>query len=132
MPHDITWIIPDYVIIATLKDAISADEVQTIADEIYEAVALVPQMSVVHILIDMRECTIQDKIWNYAKLNFRRNANNGWAIIIGDSRVGGLIIAIFSKALNLRIRYSDTPAAALQLLSEHFSIVADYLDHPPL
>jgi hypothetical protein len=127
MAHQITWLIPEHVILATLEGPISADEVQLIADQMYEDIATMPTPSIVHTLIDVREASIQDKMWNYAKLTFRRHPTAGWSIVIGDSRIAGLVIAIFSKILNLHIRYSDTPEAALKTLSEHHAVVAEYL-----
>lgn len=127
MAHQLTWLVPDHVLLATLHGPIAADEVQIIADEIYNAIAALGEHLPIHTLIDVRESTIQDKVWNYAKLNFRRHDPAGWSIVIGDSRLAGLVIAIFSKILNLPIRYSDTTESALKSLSEHHLAIADYL-----
>ena len=128
MTHDVKWLIPDHVIMATLIGPITADEVQLIADEMYEAIVAASTATLVHTLIDAREAAMQDKVWNYAKINFRRHPNHGWSIVVGDSRLGGLVIAIFSKILNQHIRYSETPEAALKILGEHHTVVADYLE----
>jgi hypothetical protein len=127
MTHYIKWLIPDHVIMATLDGPITADEVQQIADDMYNAIAAASTATLVHTLVDVREATMQDKVWNYAKLNFKRHPNNGWSIVIGDSRLGGLVIAIFSKILNLHIRYSETLETALKTLGEHHVVVAEYL-----
>jgi hypothetical protein len=78
-------------------------------------------------LVDAREAKIHDKIWNYAKLSLKRHKRCGHVIVIGDSRLSGLIIAIFSKLLSLHIHYSETPDTALKFLQERDEAVAEYL-----
>jgi hypothetical protein len=128
MPHTISWRIPDHVIVATLTEGITADEVQQIADQMYDEIAAAASESPVHTLVDVRECGMQDKVWNYAKLNFRRHPNSGWSIVIGDSRLGGLVIAIFSKILNQHIRYSESLESSMKILSDHHVEIADRLN----
>jgi hypothetical protein len=128
MTHYIKWLIPDHVIMATLDGPITADEVQQIADEMYNTIATASTATLVHTLVDVRDATMQDKVWSYAKLNFKRHPTNGWSIVIGDSRLAGLVVAIFSKILNLHIRYSETLETALKVLGEHHVVVAEYLE----
>lgn len=127
MTHEVTWLVPDSVVMATLKGAITADEVQMIADKMYKEIDSVTTEALVHLLIDVRECTLSEKVWEYAKLNLRRHPHYGWAIVIGDSRLGGLVIAIFSKLVNSHIRYSETLESALKFLSERDLTVDEYL-----
>ena len=127
MAHQIAWLIPNHVILTTLNGPIVAAEVQIVADKMYDIMAATPTPALIHTLIDVREATIHDKIWTYSRLNFRRHPNNGWSIVIGDSRLGGLVIAILSKALNQHIRYCESLNDALKILSERNTAVADYL-----
>ena len=93
----------------------------------YEMIDAVPSQAMIHLCIDVREASMQDKVWMYASLKLRRHVRTGWSIVIGDSRLGGLLIAIFSKVINLHIQYSDTPEAAMKILVERDLVVADYL-----
>lgn len=127
MPHETTWLIPDRVIMAAVSEAVTADEVQIVADKLYEMMDAPTSNAAIHILVDVRAATMADKVWNYALLKLRRHKRIGWAIVIGDSRLGGLVIAIFSKLLNLHIHYSETPEAALTILRERDEVVAEFL-----
>lgn len=126
MSHTMTWPVPSHVMSVTLVDLIMADEVQTIAKAMYAAIET--ESTSVHLLIDAREAKIQDKIWNYAKLNLKRHKRCGHVIVIGDSRLSGLIIAIFSKLLNAHIHYSESIDTALKFLQERDEAVAAHLD----
>ena len=74
-------------------------------------------------------CTIlQKQLWHYTKLDLKRHVNNGWTVIVGDSRLLGLVLAIFSKMLNVHLRYCETPEGALKLLAEHHTLVAEQIN----
>jgi hypothetical protein len=126
MTHQLSWPVPGHVLTVTLVDTIMADEVQEIASALYQIIET-ESPSTIHLLIDAREAKIQDKLWNYAKLNLKRHKRCGHVIVIGDSRLSGLIIAIFSKLLNSHIHYSETSDAALKFLQERDAAVAEYL-----
>jgi hypothetical protein len=79
MTHYVKWLIPDHVIMATLDGPITADEVQQIADEMYNTIATASTATLVHTLVDVRDATMQDKVWSYAKLTFKRHPTNGWS-----------------------------------------------------
>jgi hypothetical protein len=111
----------------TLVGGIMADEVQVLADDMWTAIQAVPESPMVHILIDAREAAIADKIWNYGKLRLRRHTRVYLVIVIGDSRLSGLIIAIFSKLINLPIHYRESVDDALRIISGRDGIVAEYL-----
>lgn len=128
MAYEMTWVVPNTVLLATLHGPIPAEEVQIISDDMYREMESVTARSAIHLLIDVRGCTIQDKVWMYAKLDFKRHPKIGLSIVIGDSRIGGMVIAIFSKILNIQIRYSPTPEAALKVLQERDVTVAEYFD----
>jgi len=125
MTHHISWPVPGHVLTVTLVDIIMAEEVQKIAKEMYTAIDTESTASA-HLLVDAREAKIHDKLWNYAKLSLKRHKRCGHVIVIGDSRLSGLIIAIFSKVLNLHIHYSETPEIALKFLQERDESVAEY------
>lgn len=126
MTHHISWPVPGHVLTVTLIDTIMADEVQGIARALYQIIET-EETSTVHLLVDAREAKIHDKLWNYAKLSMKRHQRAGHVIVIGDSRLSGLIIAIFSKLLTIHIHYSETSDAALKFLQERDAAVAEYL-----
>lgn len=127
MTYQLSWLIPNHVLMVSLYGAIAANEVQLVADQMYDMIDALPMGTPVHLIVNIRECHLQEKIWNYARLNLRRHPNNGWSIIVGDSRLFGLVVAIISKILNLHIRYSETPESALKILAEYHAPVAEHL-----
>jgi hypothetical protein len=127
MSHHISWTVPDHVVAVTLNGPILAADVQIIADQLYEAVSSAAHTQIVHMIVDAREATIQDKIWNYAKLDLKRHPNNGWTIVLGDSRLTGLVVAIFAKVLNSHIHYSESPETAIKLICERDTAVLDMM-----
>jgi hypothetical protein len=127
MSYHISWTVPDHVVAVTLTGPILASEVQTIADQLFVTVSAAADTQLVHMIVDAREATIQDKLWNYAKLSLKRHPNNGWTIVLGDSRLTGLVIAIFAKVLNSHIQYSESPATALKLICDRDAVVMDMM-----
>lgn len=127
MSFHISWPVPHHVVAVTLTGPILAPEVQMVADQLYEAVDSAADTQVVHMIVDAREATIDDKLWNYAKLSLKRHPNNGWTVVVGDSRLTGLVIAIFAKVLNSHIHYSETPETALKLISDRDVAVMDVM-----
>lgn len=127
MSFHISWPVPDHVVAVTLNGPILAGDVQIVADKLYEAVASAAQTQLVHMIVDARDATIQDKIWNYAKLSLKRHPNNGWTIVLGDSRLTGLVVAIFAKVLNSHIQYSESPETAMKLICERDAAVMDMM-----
>jgi hypothetical protein len=126
MAHQITWPIPDHVVMVELVGGIMADEVQVVTDKLYASIASAP-CERVHLIIDAHEATIADKIWNYSKLRLPHHAKLHLVIVMSDSRLSGLIIAIFSKLVNSRIHYRESVEDCLKTISGVDLAVAEYL-----
>jgi hypothetical protein len=126
MTNHIEWLIPDYVLSATVVGPISAVEVQQVANTLIDEINTAPTSHLVHLMVDVRECILAEKAWSYSKLQLHRHTNTGWVLVIGDSRMGGLVIAIFSKILQMQIHYSPSPEAALNFIAQRDPAVAEY------
>jgi hypothetical protein len=125
MSYQITWSIPHRVVMLTQFGPVSAQEAELAAQQVYEAMDSEPTAPI-HFLVDARNASMSDKLWNYAQLKFKRHTRSGFIIVIGDSRLIGLFIALISKTLNLHIHYQSTPDAALQFLQERDAMVAEH------
>jgi len=125
MNYQITWPVPHRVIMLTQVDSVSAADVEFAARKVYEAIDAEPSAPI-HFLVDARQGHMSDKLWNYTRIKIKRHVRSGFIIMIGDLRLTGLLIAIFSKMLNLQIHYQPTPEAALKFLQERDAMVADH------
>jgi hypothetical protein len=129
MTHQISWPVPDHVVMVKVSGGVNAQEAQSIADEVYTMIDSVAA-PMINFLIHSSEASIDDKLWNYGKLKLQRHPKVNLVIVIGDSRIYGLIVAIITKMLSIHIQYSDSVDAALKIISGLDLAVAEYLDKP--
>lgn len=128
MPHQISWPVPDHVIMVEMSGGVNAQEAQAVADEIH---ALVEASSspMINFLIHSEGAAIDDKIWNYGKLKLKRHPRVNLVIVIGDSRIYGLILAVITKIVNIHIQYSDSAEAALKIIGGFDPVVAAHINN---
>jgi hypothetical protein len=125
MPYEISWPVPRHVLMMRQLGPILASDVNKIGQAMYEAIDTAGSEAI-HVLVDVREARMSDKVWNYTQSKPPRHARTGVVIIVGDSRLTGLVVAIFSKILNIQIHYNTTLDGALKFLQERDTAVAEY------
>ncbi|MEO1441578.1 MAG: hypothetical protein AAFV33_14370, partial [Chloroflexota bacterium] len=98
MAHTINWIQKPHLIYVRLEGDIFAYEVETIAEALYEQIQEVEDAEgSVHLIIEVAGAIIADKLINYSRLKFKTNSNVDWAIVVGQLRLAGMVLAIFSN-----------------------------------
>lgn len=125
MPHEISWTVPGHVLTLKQFGPVPASEVDVVGQAMYdmiEAEANTP----IHVVVDVRESSMSDKVWDYTQSRPPRHARTGVVIIVGDSRLTGLLVAIFSKLLNIQIHYNTTMEGAMKFLQDRDTAVAEH------
>lgn len=118
MAHRINWHTKDHLVQITLEGAISAAEVQTIADEAYALYMDTPGDWRIHMIIDMRHASMADKVFAYARLSLQASERSGWTIMVGDAKLVGLICSIYTKVTGATFHFASSIVDGVNFLAE--------------
>jgi hypothetical protein len=125
MPYEISWTVPGHVLTLKQFGPVPASDVEVMGQTMYDIIEAEPHTPI-HVLVDVRESSMSDKVWNYTQTKPPRHPRTGVVIIVGDSRLTGLVVAIFSKLLNIQIHYNTTLDSAMKFLQERDTAVAEH------
>ncbi len=129
MAYEIIWQIPECMIYTRLEGKILPAEVGRIALESYDLIASSPHL--VHMVVDATNGSISGSIRDYASLTFKRASNTGWSIIIGNDRIGGLLLSLFARAVGVSFVYKSSLEEALEFLAERDLQVKAFVETRP-
>jgi hypothetical protein len=127
MAYQISWYMPNHVLLTVLRGGISAAEVQMVSDEMYEMLASVTGTEPIALLIDARQCHMDNKIWEYAQLKFKVHGRRGRVIVIGEASLLGLVVSLLARATNFHVQFTATVEEAINKLATWDARVASYV-----
>lgn len=105
------------------------DEVEAVAVESYDLVETIPNL--VHIIIDSTRASIAGSVRDYASLSFKKSPNTGWVIILGNDRIGGLLLSIFARLVNASFIYRHTVDEAVEFLASRDFTIKTFVEANP-
>ncbi|MBZ0279110.1 MAG: hypothetical protein K8L97_00135 [Anaerolineae bacterium] len=126
MPYQIAWHVPECLIYVRLDGKIFPSEVNEIALTAHDMIASIPHL--VHLIIDSSEGGMGGSIREYASLSFKRASNTGWIVILGNDRIGGLLLSIFARIVGVSFVYKNTLEETIEFLAERDFNIKDYVE----
>ncbi len=118
MAHHISWHTEHHLLHIKLEGAITAAEVQTVADEARAIYQDVPGDWRIHMMIDMQKASMAEKAFAYARVSMQASERSGWTIMVGDAKLVGLICSIYTKLTGATFHFAASPAEGIQFLAE--------------
>ncbi len=116
MAYEIYWQVPEKVVCATLSGSVTPEDARQVGNAIYDAIEHID--SLVHIIMDLRQASIAANPLKYGSNDYQYAPNTGVVIVIGNSKVFGLLVSIFTRSLSRPLVYRDSIDAALAYISE--------------
>lgn len=116
------WLMPDHIVVARFTGAITVEDVQEAATQLYELMLPVATERV-HLFIDFTNANLfTPNLMDFGKLTFERTENAGWTLIIGGNAPMRFIANFLGKRagngfVEATISFQDSYESAIDYLA---------------
>jgi hypothetical protein len=118
MPVQITWYIPERILLAIYSGDVSREDIQ---HQYQEGIKLCHSVDtpLVHMIVDTAGVKSFPKTISDYKGTFGEKARNaGWVVLVGDNKIARLLCTVVTNLMKLRFAYVTTVEEAIFYISE--------------